>query len=121
MTEWVYHVESCVFGVLSVSCQQIQKGVNCFFFVGFFMGKARSSCVAECWCTSSLFDICHVALRINCPVERALAEQTHCFLAYLGITAAWKADELAGNHYFGFVVWGSVRKGEYGPSQAVIK
>lgn len=114
MTEWVYHVESCVFGVLSVICQQIQKGV----FVGFFTGKARSSCLAECWCTSLLFDICHVALRINCQVEGVLGGQTHCFLAYLGITAAWKADELAENHYFGFVVWRSVRKGGYRPSQA---
>lgn len=95
----MYYVESCVFGVLSVICQQIQKGVNCFF-VGFFMGKARSSCLAEYWRTSSLFDIRHVALRINWQVGRVLGEQTHCFIAYLGITAAWKADKLAENHYF---------------------
>ena len=31
---------------------------------------------------------------------RVLGEQAHGFIAYLGITAAWKADKLAENHYF---------------------
>lgn len=31
---------------------------------------------------------------------RALGEPAHGFIAYLGRTTAWKADEVAENHYF---------------------
>lgn len=115
-TEWAYYVESCVFGVLSVICQQIQKGVNCFF-CWLFHGKGKKQLFS--WILAHKF----VVWYSSCCSKNQLpggksswwADSLLCCLpGYNCCLEGWQVSRKP----LLCVVWRSVRKCGYGPSQA---